>query len=117
MIVAGFPGNASGGGGGGGLVVSATPATLSKFGTSSSLTTSNATATPSGGTAPYTYAWTVPGGLGVSANSPTSATSSFTATGLTPGNVVSCDATITVTDSLGATATDTVHLNFERTGA
>jgi hypothetical protein len=43
-------------------------------------TTGTTTATPSGGTAPYTYAWTrVSGDITISINSPSAATTSFTA--------------------------------------
>jgi hypothetical protein len=115
MIVAGFPSTQGAGpGGGGGLVASANPASLSKEGTTSSLTTDTTTVTASGGTPPYTYDW---GAVGVNVNSPGSATTSFTKTGLAaPGSSYSTTATCAVEDSAGGATTVNVPLYFERTG-
>lgn len=67
------------------------------------VTTTAATATPTGGLAPYTYAWVNIGGVG-SPNTPASATTTFSAT-LGSGDDTFGDFQCTVTDSLGTTAT------------
>ena len=70
-----------------------------------SVTTNAVTVTAVGGTGPYTYAWTrLSGSTAVDADSPTNATTTFTA--IVPRDGV-CTATFrcTVTDSLGSTGT------------
>lgn len=78
------------------------------------LTSSSVTATPSGGLAPYAYAWSIvsedrPGTNVI--NSPTLATTTVTATG--PEGTVACVIQCDVTDSLGVAATsDPVTISF-----
>lgn len=98
------------------LSASVSPATLTKVGTASSLSTASTTVTPSQGTPGYTYAWTwLSGGSGVTINSPTAASTTFSATGLaleeTRGGVARC----TVTDSASATVTKDVSVTINRT--
>ena len=71
------------------------------------------TVTPSGGTVPFTYAWTRLSGAGI-ALSPTSASTVFQATSVlaTKIGVFRC----TATDALGNTATAEVTLEFTNTG-
>lgn len=80
--------------------------------TSGAVTTTSVTVTPTGGTGPYTYAWTYDSGdTGFSANSPTSATTTFigsVASGEDKTAVWRC----TVTDSLLATCFITVGLSI-----
>lgn len=57
-----------------------------------------------GGTAPYTFAWSSPVGTLEGADAPTA---QLTTTGVAPG---SHDVSLSVTDSAGATATDTVKI-------
>jgi len=66
-----------------------------------------------GGTAPYTYAWSF---LGTSAkfSAPTATLTRFDTTGLLPGVH---NLTLTVTDALGATATDTVAIGVNPAGS
>lgn len=131
MIVAGFPstsgGSGGGSGGGGGLTAACTPSSRTKIGTTASLTTANVVASGSGGTAPYTYAWTFSNGSStiqyggssadtVTANSPASATTNFTAEDMASGRVVLLTATVTVADAASATATANCDVRFERTG-
>lgn len=66
------------------------------------VTTALVSATPTGGRAPYTYAWTRTSGVG-SATTPTSASTAFTAT-LGIGDDTFGDFRCTVTDDLGTTA-------------
>ncbi len=66
------------------------------------VTTSSATASPSGGTAPYNYAWSGPGGWTI--NSPAAGTTSFSKAGVAPGTEETESFTCTVTDASGATA-------------
>lgn len=81
------------------------------FGISSSaspMTTSSCTATPTGGLAPFTYSWTTlsqSGLTGFTINSPSSASTTFTAT-VTAGDGHTGFANVrcTVTDALGTTA-------------
>lgn len=69
------------------------------------ITTSASTATPTGGTAPYTYAWTQTSGAGLwTANSPTGAISDFTGYAIGPGDGDDATFICTVTDSLGSVA-------------
>lgn len=74
------------------------------------VTTPPITATPSGGLSPYTYSWTRVSGVGT-VNSPTSATTTFSAT-LANGDDVSGTFRVTVTDSLATVATADVTIQF-----
>lgn len=67
------------------------------------VTTDTATAIASGGTAPYTYSWTV-ADEGWAALSPTSASCSFRSPMIAAGATKTTTATCTVTDAMGATA-------------
>lgn len=76
--------------------------------------TNTATATPAGGTAPYTYAWSVlshSNATPPTINSPTTSGTKFTQPGVPTFDdaVFEC----VVTDDLGATASDTVLAYFE----
>lgn len=87
----------------------------SSFGTGTATTTST-TITPSGGTAPYTYAWSLlmtTGGVNPTAGGPTSATTNFTQTSLGPGEGVSSEWLCTVTDDDGNTTDVQVTANFQ----
>jgi hypothetical protein len=91
------------------LVASAFPTSLSRTAGLSAnpatAGTASTTVTPSGGTGPYTYAWTWPsGGAGIAANSPTDATTFFVGTHLLDGTTLTGTARCTVTDALTATA-------------
>lgn len=77
-----------------------------------SLTSSPATGTGSGGTGPYTYAWTYVSGNSFTINSPSSATTTFT-TSLIAGQLKSGVYRCTVTDSLSATASATIDVDME----
>ena len=83
-----------------------------RFGTGS-VTTDAATATPTGGTGPYTYAWAyVSGDAGLSANSSTSATTTWTGSITALGQDKTAVWRCTVTDSLAATASSTVGVSI-----
>ena len=98
--VGNFSAPSGGGGGGGGTVsVSISPSPFSGTGS----TTPSLTATPSGGLAPYTYAWTV-----VSSTAPMTVThpslattTAYSTTTLNPGDSINATLRCTVTDSLG----------------
>lgn len=69
-------------------------------------TTNAATATPTGGTPPYAYAWQIvsyDGPVTPVANSPTSSSSTFTQTGIGVGAVYSASIRCQVTDSTPGT--------------
>lgn len=92
------------------LSVVAAPGSLSgfSFGTGTATTDLPCVATASNGTPPYTYAWNLVSYTLVDtppdANSPTAASSTFTQTGISPGNTESAEWTCTVTDDDGNTA-------------
>lgn len=75
------------------------------------VTTNQVTALPSGGRAPFTYAWAQILGSPATINNPSMATTSFTATP-PPGETISATFQVTITDDTGQTATDTVLANF-----
>lgn len=82
---------------------------------SGTATTDAVMATASGGTAPYTYAWTLlthNGSVAPSADSPASATTTFTQTSIPPGDVLSSSWRVTATDANSNTATADVDANF-----
>ncbi len=85
------------------MSVVAAPSTVSGMtaGTGTAVTNAS-TATPTGGTAPYTYAWQIlsyDGPVTPTANSPTSASSAFTQTGIGIGEDYSATIQCQVTDS------------------
>lgn len=77
-------------------------------------TTNPETATPSGGFSPYTYAWTLQASEGTAsvANTPSSATTSFTKTNVPLGTVQTDTWRVTVTDSTGETAFTDIFAAF-----
>lgn len=80
-----------------------------------SATTNTTTVTPSGGTGGYSYAWTfASGGTDITINSATSASTTFTGTGLTVGEVLSGIARCTVTDGASTTFTVDVSVSITR---
>lgn len=98
------------------ITASASPSSVS--GTQSSpgfivVNTTSTTAMPVGGLPPYTYAWASLSGIG-SPNSPTMATTNFGEV-IGPGTE-SGSFRVTVTDSVGQTATATVSATFRNLG-
>lgn len=93
------------------LSISVTPGSLSgfSFGTGTATTDLTADATATSGVPPYTYLWTLVSWTLVdtppTANSPTGTSSTFTQTGISPGNTESAEWTCVVTDDDGNTAT------------
>jgi hypothetical protein len=92
------------------LSASAAPETVYGAASLSTITTGSTTVTPVGGTPPYSHAWsldTFDGPVAPTANSPTSATTTFTQTSVAPGDSYYASWIDTVTDDDGATATAT----------
>jgi hypothetical protein len=80
--------------------------------TSGSVTTPSVTVTPTGGTGPYTYAWTYDSGdVGFSANTASSASTTFTGS-VAAGEDLVAVWRCTVTDSLAATCFVTVGVSI-----
>lgn len=86
------------------LTVSCTPSEINQTTKFASGNTSGVTASASGGTAPYTYAWTIEndGGL-LSINAPAVAATSFAWTDLESLDETQSDFRVTATDSHGNT--------------
>lgn len=72
------------------------------------------TATPTGGTGPFTYAWSITSFMGgvPAINTPSNATTAITQSGLAQFDDNDCTASCLVTDSLGATARANVSFTF-----
>lgn len=78
-------------------------------------TTDIATVTPSGGAAPFTYAWAFDSTDGnILINSPSAAATSFQGNGMAPGDTRNAIARCAVIDSLGATAYALVAVTLVR---
>ena len=92
------------------LTVNVSPTSVSGTGGGGfeTVTTNAATATPTGGVSPYTYAWDAP------ISNPTSATSASTqfSASMSPGESISETGTCTVTDAAGQVASDTVEISM-----
>jgi hypothetical protein len=99
--------------------VTLTSFSLSSSGTTANQTTGSTTATGSGGTGPYTYAWSIAAqDIGTcSANSPSSATTTFSITGLPAATTSNPSAQLIVTDTIAPFASATFgipNLTFTR---
>jgi hypothetical protein len=98
------------------LTAFAFPGSITKETGAASGTSSSVTVTATAGTGPYTYAWTfASGGSGITIDSPTSASTTFSATGLTSGTTRSGVARCTVTDSAAASVTADVAVTIKWT--
>lgn len=78
---------------------------------SGTVTTNQVTVTPNGGQSPYTYSWVRTSGTGGTANSPSSANTTFSRF-VTSGDATTETFRCTVTDNLGTTATTDVSPTF-----
>ena len=93
------------------LSLSISPSSINEFNVTCPITSSGATATPSNGVSPYEYLWTwESGGSGITINSPTAATTTFTNNG---GGVASGVAKCTVTDDNDDQANATISVTLE----
>jgi hypothetical protein len=103
--------------GGGGPIVTI-PASIFKTGSTSAITSTSQAATVSGGTAPYTYLWTVfnqTGNKGVTIVLNTAAATQFQISATVPGDEGSCSVTCTVTDAFGRVGVSNVgHIVLDR---
>lgn len=96
------------------LAATVSPATCRRGTTNGSLTTPAAVVTASQGTPGYTYAWTwQSGGTGITINSPSASSTTFSAVSLTPGQLRTGVAQCVVTDTASATVTVTVNVEVE----
>lgn len=107
-------GGAGSGGGGGSLAVTLDTYSIEDVVASPSNATGSCTATPSGGTAPYTYAWTKVGGTtsSVMVSGASTATVTFT---LAISDLRSFVYKVTVTDANSTTITADVSVYLEVT--
>jgi hypothetical protein len=90
------------------------PTALWAFGSASTMTTAGVTAMASNGTGGYSYAWTKVSGDTITINSASSATTTFTATGMTYGAERTATFRCTVTDTLALTATADISVTIGR---
>lgn len=88
----------------GGMTLSLSPTSVVGFGSGTVTTTAPMGGSVSGGTAPYTWSWSLTGDPGIFAVLPANPSTLFRRTGVTGGNVYAATATLTVTDSVGQTA-------------
>ncbi|MGQ3081094.1 MULTISPECIES: hypothetical protein [Alphaproteobacteria] len=97
------------------MSLSVTPSVTGAYNGSSpgliSITSSTATATPVGGTGPFTYAWTHLSGDTLTVTNPNNASTAFRAS-IGPGDSWSATYRCTATDSLGTTALGSVDITL-----
>jgi hypothetical protein len=95
--------------------VTVAPTTINAAGTNANVTTGTVTGTAANGQAPYVYLWSwQSGGAGITINTPASAATTFTGSGLAYGGSNSGVALLTVTDNFGQMATATCAVSVER---
>lgn len=98
------------------LTVNITPVAVWNSGPAGTVTTPSATAGVSGGTGPYTYAWSRVSGDTFTVTSPTAATTTFSASVGVVNSTKIATYKCTVTDSLGVTGSDTVDVEVDYNG-
>jgi hypothetical protein len=99
------------------LSVSVSDAAPYKLGSTYAITTDGVTATPVSGTGPYTWSWGKVSGGSILPDTPTSATTTFTAINMSHGASRTAVYRITCTDTGSSqSATADVTVNIERTG-
>ena len=93
------------------------PSTVTTETTTNNVTSGAATATPSGGRSPYSYAWTIyqTDGFDYTITNPSSATTAVTAHGLSDNITARVTLLCTCQDSTGLSATGRVIFTFQRT--
>ncbi len=97
------------------LLATVNPSSVSKTDPAASITTAGVTVTATGGTSPYTYAWTrQSGSTNIAADSASAATTTFTGTSLVSGTTYNAVFRCTVTDNAAATATVDVSVTIVR---
>jgi hypothetical protein len=100
------------------IVLSISPGTAASTGSATAQTTNAVAVTVTGGTAPYTYAWSwSAGGSGLSITSPTSASTTFSATGLALHETRTGTAKCIVTDNIGQIQTIFVSVSISETAS
>jgi hypothetical protein len=97
------------------IVVTLVPTAISADSPYSTITTGAVAASAAGGTAPYSYAWTQVSGGGISANSPASYYTTFTATLVAVSETRTATWRCTATDALGVTGTRDIDVSVFRT--
>ena len=98
--------------GGGTITLVLNPTTISAARRLSTVTSTNVTATPSGGQGPYTYAWTKVSGDDISATNPNTAITAFRATTMTVDETRTAVFRCTCTDSFGNTDTEDLTVSL-----
>jgi hypothetical protein len=97
------------------LAASVSPSSVSKTDPAASITTPGVSVTATGGTSPYTYAWTrQSGSTSISADSASASVTTFTGTSLVSGSTYNAVFRCTVTDNAAATATVDVSVTIVR---
>lgn len=96
------------------MAVTLNPTALDHTGQTSTITTDTVTGTASGGTGPYSYQWTKISGDNITANSPNSAGTTFTAANMSKLTIRQTTFRCTATDSLSATAYAEILVSITR---
>jgi hypothetical protein len=100
----------------GSLSITAPPSVTNTAGTTSTVVTGTITATASGGTPPYHYAWRSDESDGITALAPVAASTSFKRSGMFSGDTYQGIFYCAVVDALGAIAnSDAVTVTIGRT--
>lgn len=97
------------------IAVSFSPDPPAYFSINDSVVLGTVTATPSGGLAPFIYAWTCTAFSGFSPpsiTSPTSATTDLVQSDVNPSDTATATLQVVVTDSVGQTSTTSVEASF-----
>lgn len=98
-----------------GFRAAVSPGSVYKYTTSSSATTGSAVASPINGTAPFTYSWArISGDTSITITSSTSASTTFSRTGMSTLTEYTAIFRCTITDNTSATATADVTVTIYR---
>ena len=97
------------------LAAAVSPSSLYKLGSTATITTdSPGICSPSGGSGSYTYSWVKVSGDTISAVSPSSASTLFTASGMGPNSTRTAIFRCDVNDGLTTVQSNTITVTLER---